>query len=147
MSASVVGVPVAEGLFEWPAEQPRLLAGRCTACGTWAFPAPDSCSRCSGVTVEVMPLPRTGTLWSWTVQRFRPKEPYDGPPEFRPYGVGYVQFGDQVIVEGLLTESDPERLSIGSAMEVVVAPYTSTADGDPVLTYWFRPQPAERSNP
>ncbi|WP_200826615.1 Zn-ribbon domain-containing OB-fold protein [Mycolicibacterium porcinum] len=86
-------------------------------------------------------LPSHGTLWSYTIQRFAPKAPFDGAgqTEFRPYGVGYVAFADSVIVEGRLTEHEPERLRIGQSMKVVVAPYTTTDDGSELVTYAFAP--------
>ena len=31
-------VPIAEGLFTWPADQPRLLARRCLDCDNHMFP-------------------------------------------------------------------------------------------------------------
>ena len=57
-------------------------------------------------------LARRGTLWTWTVQRFRPKSPpYAGrPEEFEPYGVGYVELPGEVRVEARLTESTPSEL-------------------------------------
>ena len=100
------GRPVAEGLFEWPSTEPRLVAGRCEGCGTFVFPCPESCPKCSGEAIERVPLPHRGRLWTFTVQRFAPKAPYDGPKDFEPYGVGYVEFSGQVLVEGRLTESD-----------------------------------------
>jgi uncharacterized OB-fold protein len=84
-------------------------------------------------------LPRHGRLWSFTVQRFAPKTPYDGPAEFEPYGVGYVEFPGQVLVEGRLTESDPSRLHIGAEVEVCLIPYTKGPDGEEVWTFGFRP--------
>ena len=45
-------------------------------------------------------LAREGTLWTWTVQGFRPKSPpYEGPVEFEPYPVGYVELPGEVKVE------------------------------------------------
>jgi uncharacterized OB-fold protein len=70
--------------------------------------------------VERVLLPRSGTLWTWTTQGFEPKAPFvPGPGEFAPYAVGYVELPGALRVEGLLTESDPARLRIGQAMEVV----------------------------
>lgn len=71
-----------------------------------------------------MPLPRRGTLWTWTTQGFEPPSPpyvRDGDGEFEPYAVGYVELPGFLRVEGRLTESRPERLRIGMEMEVVVS--------------------------
>jgi len=40
-------LPVAEGLFTWPSDEPRLIGSRCAACGIVTFPAQDSCPRCA----------------------------------------------------------------------------------------------------
>jgi uncharacterized OB-fold protein len=92
-------------------------------------------------------LPRRGRLWTWTTQGFLPKEPYAGgetPETFRPYGVGVVELGDEVRVEGRLTEADPERLEIGMEMEVVVVPFRNEegVDGEDdreVMVFAFAP--------
>ena len=109
-----------------------LVGGRCRDCGAVAFPRSGTCARCAGVQVAEEVLPTRGHLWSWTVQQFRPKEPYDGPAEFAPYGVGYVDLGD-VIVESRLTVS--EGLAIGMPMTLVADHYTPEA-----TTFAFAPQ-------
>ena len=38
--------PIAQGLFTWPADEPRLLGGRCGACRTTTFPKQSGCPRC-----------------------------------------------------------------------------------------------------
>jgi uncharacterized OB-fold protein len=82
-------------------------------------------------------------LWSWTVQGFLPKSPpYAGKETaqtFVPYGVGYVQLQDDVIVESRLTENDPARLSIGMPVELVIIPFTTDDKGREVVTYAFAP--------
>ena len=87
-------------------------------------------------------LPRRGTLWTWTTQEFLPKEPYAGGETvetFRPYGVGMVQLGDEVRVEGRLTESDPSKLEIGMEVELAVVPFRTEPDGTDVMVYAFTP--------
>lgn len=135
-------IPIAEGLFTWPAAQPALLGSRCNACGIVSFPAAQSCMACSGQDVSVEELPRRGTLWTWTVQSFMPKAPYNsGETEqtFQPYGVGYVELPGGVRVEGRLTENDPAKLQIGMAMDVVFEPFRREANGDEVIGFFFRP--------
>jgi uncharacterized OB-fold protein len=125
--------PIAVGLFTWPAEEPRLIGSRCRPCGVVSFPARPACPACTSLDVAAHLLGRTGTLYTWTVQGFRPKPPYAGPEEFEPYGVGYVELPGEVRVEARLTVADPDRLRIGMAMELVVVPFGDT------LTYAFAP--------
>lgn len=135
-------IPIAEGLFTWPAAQPALLGSRCNDCGIASFPVAQSCMACSGQDVTVEELPRRGTLWTWTVQRFMPKSPYksdETEQTFQPYGVGYVELPGGVRVEGRLTENDPAKLRIGMPMEVVFEPYRHEANGDEVIGFFFRP--------
>jgi uncharacterized OB-fold protein len=88
--------------------------------------------------MEVVPLAREGVLWSWTIQGFRPKEPYTGPEVFIPYGVGYVDLGD-VIVECRLSEHDAEHLSIGQRVELAIVPFVTDNPDDDWVTFEFRP--------
>jgi uncharacterized OB-fold protein len=81
-------------------------------------------------------LSRTGTLWSWTVQGFRPKPPYTGTAAYEPYGVGYVELPGQLIVETRLVETDPEQLTIGMPVELAVVPFRDDESG-PVHTFAF----------
>ena len=135
-------VPIAEGLFTWPSDNPALLGSRCQDCGTAAFPAAESCMACGSQNVVSEELPRRGTLWTWTVQRFMPKTPYNSgetPETFRPYGVGYVELPGGTRVEGRLTESDPDKLEIGMDMEVVFDTWRVDENGDEVVGFFFRP--------
>src|ERR1700730_15064548 len=130
-------IPVADGLFTWPSDQPRLIGGSCRSCGTTTFPKQGSCPKCTGRDITEQLLDREGTLWTFTVQGFRPKSPYLGPDEFEPYGVGYVELPGQVMVETRLTENDPNRLEIGAAMELVIIPFRQDEPGNHVLTIAF----------
>lgn len=135
-------VPIAEGLFTWPAAKPALLASRCKNCGIASFPAAQSCMACSGQDVVVEELPGRGTLWTWTVQQFMPKTPYrsnETPETFKPYGVGYLELPNGLRVEGRLTESDPQKLHIGMAMDVVFKTFRTEDNGDEVINFFFQP--------
>jgi uncharacterized OB-fold protein len=104
-----------------------------------SFPRQASCSRCTSESIDERLLGRTGSLWSWTVQRFQPKEPYRGPEPFEPYGVGYVELPGEVIVESRLTTADPTQLEIGLPMELVVVPFVTADDGAEIVTFAFKP--------
>jgi len=133
-------------LFTWPDTNPALLGSRCTACGFHAFPAAASCARCGAVDPASVRLPRRGTLWAWTIQRFMPKEPYrssETSETFRPYGVGYIELPGALRIESRLTESDPAKLRIGQAMELAVYVHRIEADGTEVMNYAFKPLDVE----
>ena len=135
-------VPIAEGLFTWPSDNPALLASRCRQCGIATFPAAESCMACSGQDVSIEELPHKGTLWTWTVQQFMPKSPYhsnETPETFKPYGVGYVELPGGVRVEGRLTENDPRKLHIGMEMELLFDTYRVEESGDEVISFFFKP--------
>jgi uncharacterized protein len=121
-------VPIAEGLWTDEA-QPRLIGGRRRSDGRIVFPMPDGDAAAD---YDAVPLSRTGTLWSWTIQGFEPKAPYAGVKPFKPFGVGYVELAGQVIVEARLTAI--EGLRIGMAMELVIEDFDGAR-----ATFAFRP--------
>ncbi|MBV9382539.1 MAG: OB-fold domain-containing protein [Streptosporangiaceae bacterium] len=142
-------IPVAEGLFTWPSDEPRLIGAQCVRCGLVVFPAGTdtaACQRCGGTEVSEKLLSDRGTLWTFTTQNFRPPgPPYDGADTaetFQPYAVGYVELPGEVMIEARLTEPDPARLAIGQQMRLAIVPYSVRPDGTEILTFAFTPQAA-----
>ena len=137
-------VPVQEGVFTWPSDEPRLIGSKCTDCGNHMFPTQSGCPRCSGSSTETVELGRTGTLWTWTIQGYPPKAPpYAGdadPKTFEPFGVGYVELPGEVKVETRLTLNQPEDLKIGMELEMTLVPLYTNDDGDEVVTFAFGPK-------
>ncbi|MDP2086902.1 MAG: OB-fold domain-containing protein [Gemmobacter sp.] len=112
---------------------PTLLGGRHRDSGRLVFPLPQDAEW----TAEA--LPGLGTLWSFTVQRFRPKSPpYAGPAAFEPYAVGYVDLGP-LIIESRLTGAPPESFCIGMALRLVPLVLDLTGPVRRVTTYAFAP--------
>jgi len=133
-------VPIAEGVFTWPSDEPRLIGGRCAACSIVTFPSQDSCPRCASTDMAQHLLSRRGRLWAWTTQEFPPPAPpYTGPTgaAFVPFGIGYVELADEVRVETRLTKTT--GLTIGMDMELVLVPFRTDGDGNEVVTFAFRP--------
>src|ERR1700674_3015856 len=94
---------LAPEISTWPDDNAQLVGGRCSDCGATAFPMQSRCPRCGQQTMVDLLLPRRGTLVAWTTQGFVPKLPYAGSETadtFTPFGVGLVQLGDVVRVEG-----------------------------------------------
>jgi uncharacterized protein len=134
-----MSVAVAEGVFATGRDGPRLIAGRRKADGEMRFPMPQGPEADLYDPVE---LAREGRLWSYTVQRFRPKTPpyigADDERSFRPFAVGYVEFPGQVIVEGRILVDDFASLKIGQPMTVDLEEFATSTRGA-VTTYAFRP--------
>ena len=80
-------IPVAEGLFTWPADDPRLIGARCAGCGLVGFPAGPACQRCGGTEASQTLLPDRGTLWTFTTQDSgRRARPTTAPTRPKPSG-------------------------------------------------------------
>ena len=139
-------LPIKEGLFTWPADKPQLLGSRCRNCGEYAFPAQPDCRSCSGQDTEIVELGDRGTLWTWTIQGFPPKNPpYAGkekPEDFVPYGVGYVELPGHCKVETRLTTANPKELKIGMPMEMQIVKFMEDDDGNDVMMFVFAPAEA-----
>lgn len=122
--------PIASGVWSDEAE-PHLLAGKNPA-GKIIFPIPEGDA---AKNLEIVKLSRTGTLWSYTRQDFRPKTPYDGPEEFTPFLLGYIELPGEIIVESHIVDATLEDLKIGMPMEFVITPFD-----DKRTTFAFRPE-------
>lgn len=125
---------IAEGLFT-DEVSPRLVGGRHSTSGRIVFPCPE------GSEFEPWPLAREGTLWSFTIQRYRPKSPpYAGPEDFAPWPVGYVELPGETIVEARLVNADFDAIKIGMPLELTFVPL-DPASADPVMIHAFKPVP------
>jgi len=135
-------VPITEGIFTSLGDEAQLVGGRCAACGMVTFPSQGSCPRCASTDMAEHLLPRRGRLWAWTTQNYPPPSPpYAGPTgrDFAPFGIGYVELGDDVRVETRLTEADPDALSTGMEMALTLIPLRTDEDGNEVVTFAFEP--------
>lgn len=132
---------LAPGISTWPDDNPQLIGSRCGDCVATAFPAQQRCPRCSRAAMTELLLPRRGTLVAWTTQGFPPGPPYAGPTgkAFIPFGVGLVQLGDVIRIEGRLTENDPAKLQFGMNVELTMVPFTSDDEGNEIVTFAFAP--------
>lgn len=100
---------------------PAVLHGsQCTTCGTVGFPAGTHCARCATPTAEPRELSTSGTVWTYTVQRFAPKSPPYVPPAegFSPFAMGFVELPEGVRVAGIL-ETDRFEDLVGATAELI----------------------------
>lgn len=140
---SIDGLPgrlIDESLFVGAGDSRALRGSRCGDCSTVSFPAQRSCPKCTGGRVSDEALPLEGTLWAYTIQGFPPKPPYLNAEErpFRPYAVGYVDLGNEILVETRIVASDVDALAVGDVLRLVLEPIHAGADGT-IYTYAFTP--------
>ncbi|HMP55403.1 MAG TPA: OB-fold domain-containing protein [Novosphingobium sp.] len=132
--------PVVDGLFELADGKPRLVGTRCRACGALYLPRAISGANpaCREKRVETCLLPGTGTLHSYTVQRYQP------PPLFRmdnwePYALGAVDLSPGLRVMGMLTGIAFDEVRIGMALKVIAETLFSDDLRGDVATFKFTP--------
>ena len=130
--------PIAEGLFEIVEGEPRLIGGVRRTDGKVVFPMP---SGPEAANYDAKALSPEGALWSFTVQRFRPKSPpYAGDDDeksFTPYALGYVELPGEVIVESRIETDDVAGLQVGQPMRLKLVPFAHV--GGERLAYAFEP--------
>ena len=131
-------IPIAPNLFQFSPEGARLIGSRCVECGEVRFPVSEFCPQCCTATTETIPLSRRGTLYSFTVQRFRPPPPYRGPEEFEPYGIGMIELPEGLRVTAVLADEDIDSLCVGMEMELIIMKLFEDEMGREVLGYKFR---------
>jgi uncharacterized OB-fold protein len=130
--------PITPGLFVDGADGPRLLAGRCRACGKTHFPRGPLCPYCGADEPAESRVGPAGRLKLFTAVLAK-------PPGYRgevPYGFGVVELEGGLEVITRLTESRLDRLHAGLAMRLAIAPLFADDDGTTVLTWAFAPEPA-----
>lgn len=118
--------------------EPHLMGGRLPS-GEIVFPMPQGDA---AKDVEPYKLSRHGKLWSWTSQGFLPKEPYEGsgngegqgPPDFVPFLLGYIELPGEVIVESYIVDAALDDLKLGMDMEFCIVPFD-----DVRTTFAYRP--------
>ena len=145
---TTIQMPVAENLFQGTGASARLIGTRCTSCGTHYFPKSLSCRnpQCREKKVEDALFGHYGTLYSFTVQTYRP------PALFRmdnwaPYAIGLVELPEGIRVMAMLTSCGNDEVHIGMQLELTVETLYRDEEGREVLTYMYMPSAAAGVTP
>ena len=130
-------VPLIEGLFTWPSDDPRIIAWRCKKCATVAFPKVAFCPNpdCEKVheNLERIELSKRAKLYNYTRQIYAPPPPFKKEP-FEPYGIGMVDFPEGLRVLGMITRTD--RLEIGMEVETTVGKLYEDEENEYLTWMW-----------
>lgn len=120
-------------LLEIPAngEAPFLKGYRCTQCGQLDFPKLSPCPNCWGEEFEVVPLSRTGTLYSVS-------DIFIGQAGMNtPYVFGYIDLPENLRIFAQL-EGQPGSFDCDQKVELTVGTIRTNKDGSPMTSYKFR---------
>ena len=139
MSSKKNRVPIIEGYFTWPSDEPRIIANRCKKCGTISLPRVPFCTNpdCEKVreNIETIELSSEGTLWTYGQQVYPPPEPFKMEP-FQPFAIGMVDFPEGIRVLGMMSRTD--NLEIGMKVKTSVGKLYEDDDNE-YLTWMWQP--------
>lgn len=121
--------PIAPDLFT---HAPTLIGSKCANCAEYFFPIQKGCANCSSEDLDTVDLGARGTLWSWTVQHFMPKPPFNSgqtKETYRPYALGLVEMECGIKVKARLAGVDFVKLKIGMPLSLVLEDFRSGDEG------------------
>jgi len=129
-----------KGLFVFPKNKndtPRLIGGKCKACGDVVFPKRVLCDTCgSGEPMEEILIGEEGILDTYTVVRV-------GYPGYDlPYIIANVTLpeGKDLQVLAQLEDCEPEEVRIGMPLILTTGKIkTDLSTGKDVIAYKYRP--------
>jgi len=129
-----------EGWFTTDAE-PHLLGTRCKSCSSYFFPKEKMFCRnpgCASSEFDEVELSRTGTVWSFTENHYKPPAPYMSPEPFEPYTVAAVELAEEkMVVLGQVAKGVPSsELKAGMPVELVVETLYEDDDAEYVVWKW-----------
>jgi uncharacterized OB-fold protein len=112
----------------------RLMAAKCTECGTVLLPPKPMCTKCLSTNLKWIELEGTGKLLSYTVI-------YIAPEQFQsitPYTVGIVELQNGLRLPGMIRGVDPKEIRV--EMDLKIDFDTSVSSQWPAWPrYFFRP--------
>jgi uncharacterized OB-fold protein len=92
----------------------KLMAAKCSKCGTMLLPPRPMCTKCFSTNFEWIKLGGKGELLSYTVI-------YISPPQFEsmtPYIVGIVKLEEGLNLPGMIRGVEPEKIRVGMTLTV-----------------------------
>jgi len=122
-----------ESFYKFVSER-KLMAAKCSKCGTLLLPPRPVCTKCLSTDFKWVELKGEGKLLSYTVIHV-------SPVQFQsmvPYTVGIVKLEDGPHLPGMIRDVEPEKIRVG--MDLKVDFETSIPTQWPLWPrYFFRP--------
>lgn len=131
--------PLREGMFEMPESlegKPRLYAQRCTACGeVFNTTQRAFCANCGKPALERVLLGTQGTIYTYTIVH----QALRGSLMTPPYVIAQIRMPEGVVVQTIMTGLEPAQVRIGMPVEICLKEVSQSEEGEPLVTYFFRP--------
>lgn len=128
--------PVREGLLAGDLSDLgslKLAGSRCRRCQEATLGASSLCPNCGSDEVDAITFSDQGSVWTYTVVRYKPPGDYKGAEPFVPFALGLIELPEGLRVVAPIG-GDPEAVRIG--MPVAFHPY---AREDGVVEFNYRP--------
>ena len=135
-------VPFKEGMMKLPqspSDKGHLVGSKCKKCGEQFFIRRGICEKCQGRDLEDIALGNKGKLYAFSVMFYPAPPPYKPPDPFVPFGLGWIELPDGMVLYSLLTENDPKKLKVGMEMELTFEKFSEDKDGNDVMICKFKP--------
>jgi uncharacterized OB-fold protein len=122
-----------ESFYKFVSER-KLMAAKCSKCGTLLLPPRPVCTKCLSTDFKWVELKGKGKLLSYTVIHVSPMQ----FQSMAPYTVGIVELEDGPHLPGMVRDVEPEKIRVG--MDLIVDFYQSIPSEWPLWPrYFFRP--------
>lgn len=123
------------------ADAGHLIGQHCESCGSFFFPPEVEFCRnpaCESESFARVPLSRAGTVWSVTINHYKPPAPAVSTDPFEPYSVAAVSLEKEgLVVLGQVSAAGPP-VSIGDAVELTTEELLSDETGIQLVWRWAR---------
>jgi uncharacterized protein len=135
-------IPIKEGMMRLPQSSTKkgsLIGCKCRKCGEQFFVKREICENCQSQDLEEITLSSNGKLYAFSVMYYPPPPPYKPAKPFVPFGVGWVELPEGLVIYSLLTENDPSKLKVGMEMELIFNKFDEDKDGNDLMVCMFKP--------
>jgi uncharacterized OB-fold protein len=102
-----------ESFYKFVTER-KLMAAKCSKCGTLLLPPKPMCTRCLSMDFKWVELKGKGKLLSYTVIHVSPVQ----FQSMAPYTVGIMELEDGPNLPGMIRGVEPEKIRVGMELKV-----------------------------
>jgi len=115
-------------------KEDKLMAAKCSNCGTVRLPPRPICTKCFSQNLQWVPLGNRGTLLTYTVIHVAPKQ-FEAEA---PYPVGIVKLDKGLQLLGRIRGVEPSQIKIGMELTIGFEKPSNRATTQPEWPPWPR---------